>query len=96
MVSGLFVPSLVELDRSAAKEAFAGFLAGKSLTANQIEFVNLIVGHLTDHGVMGAASLYESPFTDVAPKGPDEIFTLAQVDELVATLDQVRAAALTA
>ncbi len=34
---GLFVRSLIGLDRAAAKEAFAGFLAGRSMTANQIE-----------------------------------------------------------
>ncbi len=62
---GLFVRSLVGLDRQAAKEAMAGFLNGKSLGANQIEFVNLIVDHLTEHGVMDAAMLYESPFTDL-------------------------------
>jgi type I restriction enzyme R subunit len=71
---GLFVRSLVGLDREAAKQAFAGFLAGKTLNANQIEFVNLIVNHLTEHGVMRAALLYESPFTDVTPRGPDGIF----------------------
>ena len=38
---GLFVRSLVGLDREAAKEALAGFLAGKTLDANQIEFVEL-------------------------------------------------------
>ncbi|EQD55693.1 type III restriction protein res subunit, partial [mine drainage metagenome] len=43
---GLFVRSLVGLDRQAAKEALAGFLNGKMLGANQIEFVNLIVDHL--------------------------------------------------
>jgi type I restriction enzyme R subunit len=93
---GLFVRSLVGLDRAAAKEAFAGFLAGKALTANQIEFVNLIVDHLTEHGVMKAELLYESPFTDVTPRGPDGIFSSAQVEELVFVLDQVRATALTA
>ena len=93
---GLFVRSLVGLDREAAKQAFAGFLAGKTLNANQIEFVNLIVNHLTDHGVMPAALLYESPFIDVAPRGPDGIFTSAQVNELVAVLDRVRASALAA
>ena len=51
---GLFVRSLVGLDRAAAKEALADFLAGRTLTANQIEFVNLIVDHLTEHGVMEA------------------------------------------
>ena len=36
---GLFVRSLVGLDREAAKGALGGFLAGKTLSANQIEFV---------------------------------------------------------
>jgi type I restriction enzyme, R subunit len=68
---GLFVRSLVGLDRGAAKEALAGFLSGKTLGANQIEFVNLIVDHLTEHGFMPAALLYESPFIDITPRGPD-------------------------
>ena len=93
---GLFVRSLVGLDREAAKQAFAGFLAGKPLNANQIEFVNLIVDHLTEHGVMGAALLYESPFTDLTPRGPDGLFTSSQLDQLLAVLDQVRASALAA
>ena len=91
---GLFVRSLVGMDREAAKEALAGFLSGKTLGANQIEFVDLIVNHLTEHGVMDAALLYESPFTDITPQGPDGIFTSAQVDELVLLLDEVHARAV--
>jgi type I restriction enzyme, R subunit len=93
---GLFVRSLVGLDREAAKRALAGFLEGKTLNANQIEFVNLIVNHLTERGVMDAALLYTSPFTDLTPQGPDAIFTSAQVNELIAVLDQVHATALAA
>ena len=43
---------------------------------------------------MEVARLYESPFTDSAPQGPDMIFTEAQVDGIVTILDQVRAHAL--
>lgn len=93
---GIFVRSLVGLDRQAAKEAMAGFLNGKSLGANQIEFVNLIVDHLTEHGVMDAALLYESPFTDLMPRGPDGLFNSTQVDELLAAIEQVRRTAIAA
>ncbi|HLJ26255.1 MAG TPA: type I restriction-modification enzyme R subunit C-terminal domain-containing protein [Candidatus Angelobacter sp.] len=40
---GLFIRSLVGMDREAAKKAFAGFLSGKTLSANQIEFINLVI-----------------------------------------------------
>jgi type I restriction enzyme R subunit len=93
---GLFVRSLVGLDRQAAKEALAGFLGGKTLTANQIEFVNLIVNHLTEHGVMEETMLYQSPFTDVTPQGPEGLFSSHEVDELMAALDGIRRTAIAA
>lgn len=93
---GLFVRSLVGLDRGAAKEAFAEFLAGEPLNANQIHFVDMIINHLTEHGMMSAALLYGSPFTDLSPHGPDALFTSDEVDVLVAVLDHVRAAAVVA
>jgi type I restriction enzyme R subunit len=87
------VRSLVGLDRQAAKEALAGFLVGTTHSANQIEFVNLIVDHLTEHGVMEAALLYESPFTDLTPRGPDGLFSGTQIDDLLRSLESVRLAA---
>lgn len=93
---GLFVRSLVGLDRQAAKEALAGFVNGKALSANQIEFVNLIVNHLTEYGVMDTAMLYESPFTDLTPRGPDGLFASPQVDALLAVIERVRQTAMAA
>ncbi|MEI8231969.1 MAG: type I restriction-modification enzyme R subunit C-terminal domain-containing protein, partial [Actinomycetes bacterium] len=71
---GLFVRSLVGLDREAAKKAFDGFLAGKILNSSQIEFIDMIIDHLTEHGCMDAARLYESPYIDRSPQGVDGVF----------------------
>jgi type I restriction enzyme, R subunit len=68
-------------------------LDGTTHSANQIEFVNLVINHLTEHGVMDAALLYESPFTDLTPQGPEGIFNSVEVDALIAALARIRAAA---
>lgn len=87
---GVFIRSLVGLDREAAKHAFSQFLSGGTATANQVEFVNLIVDYLTENGVMDPKRLYESPFTDVNPRGPEGVFSSVQVDQLVAVLTEIR------
>jgi len=79
---GRFVRSLVGLDRGMVSEAFGEFLAMGVATATQIEFVNMVIEHLTDQGVMDPALLYEPPFTDVAPTGPDQLFDEEKVDRL--------------
>jgi type I restriction enzyme R subunit len=84
------VRSLVDLDRAAAKEALAAFIAGKTLSGNQLTFLDLVVDHLTEHGVLEAARLYESPFTDISARGPDGVFESAQVDALLAVIEQMR------
>ena len=93
---GLFVRSLVGLDRQAATEALGSFLQDKALGSNQMEFLNLIVNHLTERGVMDPALLYEPPFTGYAPQGPEALFTRAQVNQLFQTLDHIKTTATVA
>jgi type I restriction enzyme, R subunit len=87
---GLFVRSLVGLDREAAKRAFDGFLTGKTLSASQIQFINLMVDYLTQSGWMQVGQLYESPFTDYSPRGIDGMFNAEQVAQVVGVLDEIR------
>lgn len=88
---GLFIRALVGLDREAAKEAFAGFLGDNTdYSGDQIDFVCLIIDHLTERGAVDARRFYESPFTDICPLGPEEIFGPSDVERMVAVLEQVR------
>jgi type I restriction enzyme R subunit len=87
---GLFLRSLVGLDREAAKEALSVFLDGRTLTANQIEFVNLVIDYLTERGVMDPRRLYESPFTDLDDQGVSGVFSLDDAKVLVQLLKDVQ------
>ena len=85
----LFVRSLVGLDRAAAKRAFARFLNNKRYSRNQITFVNLVIEYLTEYGTIDPARVYDSPFTNVAPEGPEAIFAEPELDEFFAIVQQI-------
>jgi type I restriction enzyme R subunit len=87
---GLFIRSLVGLDREAAKTAFADFQSGKLLTGDQIEFIDMIINHLTERGIMDPRLLYESPFTDFNAMGVEGIFESAQVIKLIGILEDIQ------
>jgi type I restriction enzyme R subunit len=91
---GLFVRSLVGLDREAAVAAFAEFTRGADFTASQLRFIQLIIDHLTTNGVMEPGRLFESPFSDDAPQGPQSLFSEDQVYGIVTVLADVRRRAL--
>ena len=92
---GLFMRGLTGLNKEAAKRAFDKFLNGRNLTANQIEFLNMVIDYLTERGTMDPKHLYESPFTDLNALGVEGLFDYADVIDLVQVLEEVsrRAAA---
>ena len=91
---GLFIRSLVGLDREAAMNAFSEFLQGGTATPDQIEFINLIVQELTQNGVMATERLFQSPFTDVNARGPLGLFPSAKASKIIQVLDDIRARAV--
>lgn len=80
---GAFIRSLVGLDRHAVAEAFGEFLADSAATAQQIEFVDMVIEHLTEKGTMDPGLLYESPFIDKAPEGPQQVFDFEKTKRLI-------------
>jgi len=90
---GLFIRGLVGLDRDAATDALSDFVTGRTLTAAQLDFLAQIVTYLTENGVMDPGALYESPFTEFAPQGPESLFLSEDVRRLVTALNRVRSTA---
>jgi type I restriction enzyme R subunit len=84
-----FVRGLVGLDREAAKQAFTAFSAGRALTADQLEFLDLVIDHLTARGVMDPKLLYEAPFTDFDHNGVEGVFEKADAVKLVQILREI-------
>lgn len=91
---GRFVRSLVGLDRAAVSDAFGEFLGTGTATAAQIEFVGMVIEHLIDQGVMDPGLLYEPPFTDIAPTGPDQLFGEERVTQLFSKIEALNASAV--
>lgn len=87
---GLFIRSLVGLDREAAVQAFGQFIQGTHASPNQIEFIDLIVQELTEAGVMEPERLFQSPFTDLNAQGPLGVFPSEKVTQIVDVLAEIR------
>ena len=61
----------------------------RKLTADRLEFLNLIIDHLTARGVMDPKLLYETPFTGFDTKGVEGVFEHSDVVRLVQILRDI-------
>lgn len=63
---GLFIRSIVGLDRAVAKQAFSKFLNGDVLNSVQMEFLDLIIDYIVKNGYVESFNiLQEAPFDQV-------------------------------
>lgn len=51
---GLFIRSIVDLRRTAAKQTFATFFDDKRYTRDHTTFANLVIDYLAQHGTIHA------------------------------------------
>jgi type I restriction enzyme R subunit len=87
---GLFVRSLVGLERNAAVETMSEFINDSTATASQLTFIKLIVECLTSNGIISDDLFYQSPFTDYAPTGPEGIFSADKITQLNELIQDIR------
>ncbi|MFC4950941.1 type I restriction-modification enzyme R subunit C-terminal domain-containing protein [Pseudonocardia sp. GCM10023141] len=70
---GMFIRSLVGLDREATAAASATFQQRKTLTSAQLCFVNEVIDYLAHNGTITIDVLYRSSFSSIAPGGPEDL-----------------------
>ena len=81
------VRELVGLNTSAVESHFKAFLhAHPTLTAQQVQFMNLLKNYIAQHGSIRVETLYDSPFTAISHEGVDGIFEPESINDLVTLL----------
>ena len=86
---GLFLRAMTGLDYEAAAIAFAGVRSSQTFRPQQGDYLELLIEVLAKDGTAKVADLYESPFT-LRARGPEDLFTNAQIDAIEAVLQDVR------
>lgn len=84
-----FIRSLVGLEPEAVQEAFGEFIRDTTLSSRQLNLLNMIIGQLTRGGRMDAGALYDPPYTDIAPGGPEDLFDESTVDKIVSIVNRL-------
>ncbi|MDN5634997.1 MAG: restriction endonuclease subunit R, partial [Brevibacterium sp.] len=87
---GLFVRSLIGLDRAAVMELFGEYLDESRFSAVQIEFVRQIVNELSTNGIVERGRLFEEPYTDIYSGDVFELFPGGALATIGARLDEVK------
>lgn len=91
---GLFLRAVAGLDEEAAVAAFDEFQSGRTLSANQLDFLRLLVKVISKNGVVDVGALYDPPFSGLAPRGPEELFSQSDLDAMEEVLTHLRGTAI--
>ncbi|MCC7570321.1 DEAD/DEAH box helicase family protein [Candidatus Micrarchaeota archaeon] len=87
---GEFIRSIVGLEKEAAKAAFAKLMKTKNLNAAQMQFLDKIIDHIVQTGLMKPGDLYDQPFTFLDDRGIDGVFEPADRDQIFGILTDIR------
>lgn len=88
------IRTIVGMEPEVVAERFGEFFARHpQLSPKQQRFMALLQNHIAKFGVVTLDKLYEAPFTQVSPDGPDGVFDDGAVEELIAVIERFRPAA---
>lgn len=93
---GEFIRSVVGLDKTEAKNAFAKITNQTGMNAKQIEFMNLLIDYFSNVGVVDLRMLNESPFTDLHSGGIVDLFGVETTLKIKDVVEEINGNCVTA
>jgi len=87
---GEFIRSLVGLEKDAAKAAFSELMQKRNLNAAQLQFLDKVINHIVETGIVKPGDLYDQPFTFLDDRGIDGVFEPADRDLIFGILTDIR------
>lgn len=83
----LTICEIIGRDPEAVEERFKGFLhTHPTMTAKQVQFLNLLKNYIAQNGTIVVDKLYEAPFTSVSQEGIDGVFAMDDADAIIGVL----------
>lgn len=81
-----FVRHIVGLDQKAVENAFKRIIGNISLNDKQTLFIQKLIKHVSQNGIMDIGDLYESPFVDIHNESIDGLFDEILANGLINTI----------
>lgn len=85
---GVFIRSIIGMDSEAIQKAFSAFIDAGNLSADQIQFLKMIIDHFTQNGFLELSELSTS-FKNSEDNGLFELFEDEGQDYIIRTIDEV-------
>jgi type I restriction enzyme R subunit len=86
---GVFIRSIIGLERKSVNEAFNNFIQSGNLNADQIRFIDSIIDYFTENGIIDPDKLFQPPFTDINDQGLLGVFDEVKADELINIIREI-------
>jgi type I restriction enzyme R subunit len=86
---GIFIRSILGLERNAVSSIFAEFLERSQYNSRQIDFINAIVNSFTVNGTLEPKMLYQPPFTEIDSNSVSGLFNDPDCEKIITLMKQI-------
>lgn len=87
---GIFIRSILGLERNVVSSIFAEFLEESNYNSRQIDFINAVVNSFTINGVLEPKMLYQPPFTEIDSNSVGGLFNDSDCEKIITLMKEIK------